>query len=208
MVLYAVLILVLAAFGLLVAALASAHTMWAWISVAVSVVAAALLVADWWIRRRARGAGSWQVDDGGTAGDEDIGAEDRDAEETGDADTAQVPVGRRAGGGSAEGRVGAEPLGAGTAPLTDGDSSEELGPDGEPPVEETDAADILVVADLDDEVHVIDERPRYHLPSCGWLADRPTIPLPVREARQLGFTPCGRCTPDAKLAAAHRRSRA
>ena len=186
MVLYAVLILVLAAFGLLVAALTTAHTMWAWVSVAVSVVAAALLVVDWWIRRRARGARSWQVDDAETAGDEGVDVDDPVADDT----------------------AVTEPLGAANAPLTDEGSAQELGPDGEPPVEDTDAADILVVADLDAEVRVVDERPRYHLSSCGWLADRPTIPLPVREARQLGFTPCARCTPDAKLAAAHRRTRA
>lgn len=77
--------------------------------------------------------------------------------------------------------------------------------DEEPPEEDTDAADLLVVADLVDEVRVLDERPRYHLSSCSWLAGRPTLGLPVQEARQLQFTPCALCTPDAVLV---RRSRA
>ncbi|WP_156757393.1 hypothetical protein [Actinokineospora pegani] len=42
-----VLVLVLVAFGLLVAALTTANTLFAWLSVVVSVAAAALLVADW-----------------------------------------------------------------------------------------------------------------------------------------------------------------
>ncbi|WP_020498336.1 hypothetical protein [Sciscionella marina] len=77
--------------------------------------------------------------------------------------------------------------------------------DVEPGEEETDAADLLTVTELEDEVVVIDERPRYHLTACGWLGERDTIPLPVREARDLGFTPCGICGPDRVLAA---RSRA
>lgn len=78
---------------------------------------------------------------------------------------------------------------------------------GEPGEEPTDAADLLIVADLRAEVRVVDERPRYHLPTCTYLRDKPTIPLPVDEARQLGFTPCVRCGPDAVLAAQHRATR-
>ncbi|WP_369794550.1 hypothetical protein [Kutzneria sp. 744] len=74
----------------------------------------------------------------------------------------------------------------------------------EPAEEDTDAADALVVSELTDEVLVLDERPRYHLAACDWVGERPTIPLPVNEARQLGFTPCAVCAPDATLAAATR----
>jgi hypothetical protein len=81
-------------------------------------------------------------------------------------------------------------------------------PDAEPAEEMTDATDLLLVTELSDEVWVVDERPRYHLPVCVWLATRPTLPLPVSEARQLGFTPCARCSPDAMLAARHRAGRA
>ncbi len=54
--LYIVLALVVAAFGLLVAALTTANTLWAWASVLLSVVAAVLLVTDWLRSRRAKAA--------------------------------------------------------------------------------------------------------------------------------------------------------
>ena len=72
--------------------------------------------------------------------------------------------------------------------------------DGEPPVEEVEVTDLLLVVDLHDEVLVVDEHPRYHLGGCPYLTGRPTIPLPVDEARADGFTPCGICTPDRQLA--------
>jgi hypothetical protein len=84
------------------------------------------------------------------------------------------------------------------------DDSPDLGEPGEEP---TDASDLLVVAGLNVEVRVVDEHPRYHLATCVWLANRPTIPIPVSEARQLGFTPCSRCAPDSVLAARHRAAR-
>jgi hypothetical protein len=200
-VLYAVLVAVLAAFGLLVAALVSTHTLWAWLSVALSVAAAALLVADWWRRRRAAAAARAQAD--GEAPIAPEGSPDEGTEGTAErvTDTGGAGTGDAAEGGSGE------PLGAAAAPLGDSAAPNVPAPDDEPPVEDTDAADVLIVADLTDEVRVIDERPRYHLASCDWLADRPTIPLPVREARQLGFTPCARCGPDRALAAAYRRTR-
>jgi hypothetical protein len=37
--------------------------------------------------------------------------------------------------------------------------------------------------------------------SCRFLVGKATIPLPVREAVELGFTPCGWCTPVRTLAA-------
>ena len=80
-------------------------------------------------------------------------------------------------------------------------------PQDEPAEEATDAADLLVVSDLGAEVRVLDERPRYHLGRCAFIAGRPSLTLPVSEARQLGFTPCALCTPDAVLAARHREGR-
>ena len=68
--------------------------------------------------------------------------------------------------------------------------------------------DLLLVVDLHDEVHVVDEHPRYHLAGCPWLAGRTSIPLPVDEARTDGFTPCGRCAPDHGLAEVERGRRA
>lgn len=149
--LFGVLVLVLAAFALLVTALVTSTMLWAWVSVGASVLAAVVLVVDWSRRRR------------------------RAADEA-------VPV-----------APAAKPVDAVPAD-----------PDGEPAEEDTDAADLLVVTDLGVEVRVVDERPRYHLAACTWLAGRPTLGLPVSEARELGFTPCAVCTPDRTLAAAHR----
>jgi hypothetical protein len=46
------------------------------------------------------------------------------------------------------------------------------------------------------EVRVIDGRPRYHLASCVHLLGRESEPLPVHEALELEFTPCGVCEPN------------
>jgi hypothetical protein len=80
--------------------------------------------------------------------------------------------------------------------------------EGEPPVEEVEVTDLLLVVDLTDEVLVIDEHPRYHLAGCRWLTGRETIPLPLDEARTDGFTPCGTCEPDRRLAAQARARKA
>jgi hypothetical protein len=79
---------------------------------------------------------------------------------------------------------------------------------GEPPLEEVEVTDLLLVFELRDEVLVVDEHPRYHLAGCRWLAGRETIPLPLDEARAEGFTPCGRCQPDRTLAERERGRRA
>lgn len=103
---------------------------------------------------------------------------------------------------------------SGTSSVTDGTAAQPPagptvdGPDDEPPVEEVEVTDLLVVMDLHDEVVVVDEHPRYHLAGCAWLRGRGTIPLPVDEARTDGFTPCGLCAPDRHLAAAERERRA
>ncbi|MCP3797748.1 hypothetical protein NLX83_00605 [Allokutzneria sp. A3M-2-11 16] len=179
--LYVVLLLVLAAFGLLVLALASGTTGWAWGSVALSVAAAVVLVLDW-ARRRRR--------------DATAGADER----AGEAKTADTVFDAVAGAGA---NSGPDDAAAEAVPESDSGRSRR-----EPAEEDTDAADLLVVAGLTDEVLVVDERPRYHLPSCEWVRGHATMPLPVREARELGFTPCALCTPDAVLATVHRTSRA
>jgi hypothetical protein len=71
---------------------------------------------------------------------------------------------------------------------------------GPPPAEDVEMTDLLLVVDLTDEVLVVDEHPRYHLAGCSDLAGRPTIPLPLDQARAGGFTPCGSCSPDRNLA--------
>ncbi len=78
---------------------------------------------------------------------------------------------------------------------------------GEPPVEEVEVTDLLLVLDLADEVLVVDEHPRYHLGRCAYLAGAQPVPLPMVEARTDGFTPCGACTPDRVLAQRERARR-
>lgn len=244
--LYIVLALVLGAFGLLIAALTTANTLWAWISVVVSVVAAALLVMDWVSGRRGKARGDAPVrpkavtvggkrhrrdepepstyEDDPLRGDlddfplEPASASNLTFEPPVKADLptniglelAPVPTEPRtvvteAVEPPAERSV---PAGDLVAPAEQTDLAPAL-PDltAEPGEEPTDASDLLVVAGLSAEVRVVDEHPRYHLATCVWLANRPTIPIPVSEARQLGFTPCARCGPDAILAARHRAAR-
>ncbi len=94
-----------------------------------------------------------------------------------------------------------------------GDTGTEPGKEGEKDMEglegeeDTDAADLLVVYELIDDVLVIDEHPRYHLPRCRWSEHERAERLAVREARELGFTPCGRCRPDTTLVRKHRAAR-
>jgi hypothetical protein len=232
-VLYIVLALVLAAFGLLLAALTTAETLWAWISVVVSVAAAALLVMDWLKSRRAKRA----ADEPGRLKAVTVGGTSHHGDEPGPDDLAgDLPSGTfppvPPSNFDFEPPVRAElptdigfPSDVGEAPVDEraertevteavaedrGENRVDDSPDapdltaGEPGEEPTDASDLLVVAGLSAEVRVVDEHPRYHLATCVWLANRPTIPLPVSEARQLGFTPCARCGPDSVLAAKHR----
>jgi hypothetical protein len=78
----------------------------------------------------------------------------------------------------------------------------------EPPVEEVEVTDLLLVVDLTDEVLVVDEHPRYHLDGCRYLRGKETIPLPLDEARTDGFTPCALCAPDRHLADRERARKA
>lgn len=168
--LYIVLLLVLAALGLLVPALTTSQHVWAWLSVGASGAAAFVLVLDWWLRRRSsQEAALAPMAAGPAALDQKVSADDQDELDRGPADAPVSPD-------------------QGTEPVE----------------EDTDAADLLIVTDLTAEVRVLDERPRYHLAECSWLASRPTLALPVNEARQLGFTPCALCRPDNTLAEAHR----
>lgn len=159
--LYIVLILVLGALGLLVTALITANSLWAWVSIVLSVVAGLVLVADFLRRRAARRPGRVLT------------------------------------------KEPAEP--AETTSETESTEDAKAVPDtdepGEPEVEQTSTADVSAVAKLEAQVVVVDEHPRYHLTECTWLSGRETIPISVKEARDLGFTPCARCTPDAKLLA-------
>jgi hypothetical protein len=217
-VLYIVLALVVAALGLLIAALTTANTLWAWVSVVVSVVAAGLLVADWLSgRRKARAKEPGRPTVVTVGGNRDDVPGSRQAKRSaGDADWFATPGGTEPPAEPADESPAAEPESdvevTGHIEPVEPVVTEEppAGPadrDEEPDEEPTDASDLLVVAGLSVEVRVVDEHPRYHLATCSWLGPRPTIPIAVSEARQLGFTPCARCGPDAVLAARHRAAR-
>ncbi|MEU5263553.1 hypothetical protein [Amycolatopsis sp. NPDC021455] len=182
--LYIVLVLVLAALGLLVTALITASSLWAWVSIGLSVLAGLILVADW-LRRRRRAAASAVPPAPAVTAPEEPAEEEQ---------TTLIP---------ASGDLG-DPADTPEPPAGDASPEDETTADPEPEVEETPEADVAVLADLEDEVVVVDEHPRYHLRTCPWLGTRDTIPIGVGEARQLGFTPCARCTPNATLVAAHR----
>jgi clumping factor A len=79
-------------------------------------------------------------------------------------------------------------------------------PDDEPLPQAVQPADAVRVARMDAEVLVVDGRPRYHMADCAHLVGRLTEPIPVNEAVELGFSPCGLCRPvDRLVAAAARR---
>ncbi|MFY1637534.1 hypothetical protein ACN27F_30400 [Solwaraspora sp. WMMB335] len=80
------------------------------------------------------------------------------------------------------------------------DTADEDPPD-EPAAEETSEVDAALVARIDAEVVVVDGRPRYHRAVCVHLLARQGEALPVREAIELGFTPCSLCEPNSVLLA-------
>jgi hypothetical protein len=75
----------------------------------------------------------------------------------------------------------------------------------EPVAQRVSGGDADRVARLSNDVLVIDGRPRYHLASCVHLLGQATEALPVHEAVELGFTPCGLCEPDRALLAEARQ---
>ncbi|RSN18045.1 hypothetical protein DMC63_18905 [Streptomyces sp. WAC 05977] len=181
--LYIVLVLVLAALGLLVAALITANSLWAWISIGVSVVAGLLLLFDLLRRRKKRAA---PVEEDTSSSDESDEDEPAEAEEKKPEDAEQTVLMPAAG------------------ELGDVEDTPEPQGGGDPGEEKSDPEDVAVVSELEVEVVVVDEYPRYHVTSCTWLETRDTIPLGIGEARQLGFTPCALCKPDAEIAGRHR----
>ncbi|GAB7037847.1 MULTISPECIES: hypothetical protein [Catenuloplanes] len=78
-------------------------------------------------------------------------------------------------------------------------------PEDEPEPQLVPAAETARVARMTADVYVVDGRPRYHLAGCVHLMDKEAEPLPVNEAVELGFTPCGLCEPDSALLADARR---
>jgi hypothetical protein len=68
-------------------------------------------------------------------------------------------------------------------------------PPDEPPAQVITDKQASLIAVMTAEVAVIDGRPRYHETGCLHLLGREVERLPVAEAVQLGFTPCGQCEP-------------
>ncbi|HEY4632178.1 MAG TPA: hypothetical protein VIG96_12790 [Blastococcus sp.] len=189
-------LLVLLGLGCFVAGILTGTTWLYWACVASCAVAAVLLVAT---RRQiategaargaqassdpagsVRAAGSRAAADGTAMATPDAGEPAADRRETGVLRSESVPA-------QAGTLVGQGPH---SAP----------GDLGEPPVEEVEVTDLLMVVDLKDDVLVVDEHPRYHVAGCAHVAGRTTIPLPLDEARADGFTPCAVCAPDRTLA--------
>jgi hypothetical protein len=206
-VLYIVLVLVLAALGLLVSALITASSLWAWVSIGLSVLAGVILVVDW-LRRRRRSAAPASA----TAEPPEVSATaESDAEpslftepekQAEEEQTVLIPAAGELGdpADTPEPDVTEEPAEETPAAVA---ADEPAAEEAEPGEEPTSASDIALLADLEDEVVVVDEHPRYHLRICSWVGVRDTIPIGIGEARQLGFTPCARCGPDATMVAAH-----
>jgi hypothetical protein len=179
-------LLVLAGLGLFVGGLLSGVTALYWGCVAVCAVAAVLLVAA---RRQMPRAPAEAAPSAAPA--------DRPTDAFGD--------GAVTDGAAAAGATAASSTSPPSPPPSASSSAPSSWPAGaagagDPPVEEVEVTDLLLVVDLKDEVLVVDEQPRYHVAGCPHLAGRTTIPLPLDEARTDGFTPCGICGPDATLA--------
>ncbi|GAA2391943.1 hypothetical protein Cme02nite_12830 [Catellatospora methionotrophica] len=85
------------------------------------------------------------------------------------------------------------------------DDFDDEDPPDEPVAQRISPADAARIARMSADVLVIDGRPRYHVAGCVHLLGRPCEPLPVSEAVDLGFSPCGLCEPDSALLADARR---
>ncbi|RIV38373.1 hypothetical protein [Micromonospora radicis] len=71
--------------------------------------------------------------------------------------------------------------------------------DDEPAAQEITPEQAVRLAQLSDEVRVVDGRPRFHLVECPHLVGREHEPLRAAEAVELGFSPCAHCTPGTTL---------
>jgi hypothetical protein len=184
-------LLVFVGAGLFVGGLLTGVTALYWACVAVCVVAAVLLVAARRQMPKAPAAGAAPAappESSAAASAGPTAAEAAPPVAPAEPAATAVQDGPVAGGATAAGATAVSP----THPAAEHQ--------GDPPVEEVEVTDLLLVLDLKDEVLVVDEHPRYHLAGCLHLAGRTTIPLPLDEARTDGFTPCGGCRPDATLA--------
>ncbi|MEO6500744.1 MAG: hypothetical protein ABIQ09_02395 [Jatrophihabitantaceae bacterium] len=222
-----VLLLLVAALALLVLGLMTGSTPLVVASIAASLLAAYVIVRV----RRQRGSvvgataasgASRGAEASGVASGVASGAASNKASVTGAAKArvagaavpAQAPASAPGKSAHAPPQTASATIGAGAAP-----ADSVPAPHGAAPAEDVDLAGLAdlptdepAVADSypplrshgDEPVWVIDGRPRYHLPHCGFLlARRPEPePVPLRQAVEDGFSPCALCDPDTGLTAA------
>ncbi len=213
-------VLLLAAVGLLLAAMSTGHVVLAWGSVALSAVVAATILVRWrrsWRRRHdAPEDEPLLLDEPVDVVPDDVAPDAKavdPAPVTAAHEADPVTVSAVAESAVADTRSDHTDSGEISAAgnqqqVNETQEDETQENETEPGEEDTDAADLLVVYELTDEVLVVDEHPRYHLARCRWPDAARAERLPVREARELGFTPCARCRPDKALARKHRSVRA
>jgi hypothetical protein len=183
-------LLVLLGLGLFVGGVLTGTTAFYWGCVAVCVGAAVLLYLA---RRRISAA---EASAAPTAVPPARTPEETVSEST----TATVPPAAGATAAGATEAATVEPAPAAEVPAPHEPAHAAPAEAGDPPIEDVEVTDLLLVVDLKDEVLVVDEHPRYHLAGCRYLRGRTTIPLPLDEARTDGFTPCAACAPDRNLA--------
>ncbi|MGZ4574666.1 MAG: hypothetical protein ACXVGI_05720 [Mycobacteriaceae bacterium] len=195
----------------LVVSFVTENTAWAWGCIGACGLAAVVLVVDTIRRGRApEGADASPADTKVPTGSEHTAAAEEIEAVSAVAPTESVPLDVADVADVADDSVTAEDDATTSAPDPENTQvllvAEESDPrasrleDREPDEEDVDSADALVVGGLSTEVLVVDEHPRFHLPTCTWLADRSTLGLPVAEAVELGFTGCARCAPSTTLA--------
>lgn len=204
-------LLVLAGLGLFVGGVLTGMTALYWGCVAACVLAAVLLFLA---RRRIATPAPAGAASAGAAPAKAPATEAAKAPATGSAPREEATGAGRPGGATAASAV--EQHATQQRPATEAETTEppataQPAPAAElpdPPVEEVEVTDLLLVVDLKDEVLVVDEHPRYHLEGCVHLAGHTPIPLPLDEARTDGFTPCAVCAPDRNLAQRARERKA
>ncbi len=187
-------LLVLLGLGFFLAGVLTGTTVFYWVCVAVCVLAAVLLFAA---RRRIRQAEATPAGTAPVTGASPTRTSAPDEPAAADPAPAEVPAAEAVASD-------AEPAPRAPAHAHPGPGAASSAPSPadlrDPPIEEVEVTDLLLVVDLKDEVLVVDEHPRYHLPGCRFLVGRTAIPLPMDEARVDGFSPCALCTPDRHLA--------
>ncbi len=189
---------VLVGFVFLVVSLVTENSSWAWGCIAACVLAGGVLAVD--ARRRRQGrrspASSVTAEGGGAADGAGSAAPTEVIPVVGVLDDAPTTVLTKVEEPVREPEV----VPAAPVAVAEIDPVAEPQDTAEPDEEDADAVDALAVASSERDVLVVDEHPRFHVDGCTWLTGRTTMSLPAREAVDLGFSPCSRCTPSRMLA--------